>query len=457
MYDIASTITDAFTMYSPCLVFAEECESHEVIDTLGKTKVTNQLTYRGIQTFPLLARKEGGILDGAYKQDPRYSQAHDTQPICSYMVSHDWRGGSMRGRTAKKSGAPARTPASNNDGKSNRSIIPNQQEAAEEFVVDYRQDSLPPITTGQYEAFIARGAAGIDALAVYMHLLYTYRRQHSDRVRATRAYLMRGLSMGRPRVIAARKLLDEMGLTAAYATKDEKGRITGHYIRLCLQPNPGPKSPQKSTVQVFHTVDRPPAGFRHQMLEEEIQSLEETNEKKREPQTPEPVPHGKPSLAQIAPQNSKDQKTSPSRAAALGEISRRALGRETDYVGQAIALLPEADHEEVLQAWEIMLTECPAGAAFFAKDYATRWAPKARKAIARRAREGLNRRAVKEAREALFVARRPGDEEAIRELAAALPWRRSLTKLQPPLRPGGRSEVIQGGDREPCVAEGEEP
>jgi len=441
MYEVTSSISDALTVYSPCVVFAPSMDCAEGLTDFGQLKYQT-LTNRRIQTLTLLSRKEGGILDGAYKQDPRHSKP-DTQPNHSNTVSRHRRGGSMSGKTAKKSGAPARTPAINTENYSSRSPIPNQQEAVEEFVADYRQDSLPPLNMGLYEAFIAHGSIGVDALSCYLHLCYTYRRQHTDRVRATRSYLMRGLHMGRDRVIAARALLDEMGLTEAYVTKDQKCRITGHYVRLCLQPNPGQKNPKKSTVQVSHTVDDPHAGARHQMLEEEIQTLEEVR-KKREPQPTAPTPPVESSLSYVAPQHGKEQKLSRSPVAALKEISRSVLGRETDHVRQAIALQPGADHEEICEAWEIMLTEHPSGAAFFAKDYATRWAPKARKAIARRGRKDLNAEVVRVAREELFVPRQPGDEETVRELAADVPWRRYSTKLQ---HPGDFSEGRCEGEK----------
>jgi len=243
----------------------------------------------------------------------------------------------------------------------------------ETFTVDYRQDSLPPITAGMYESFLARGPVGVDALLCYQHLLYTYRRQRTDRVRATRGYMMRGLHMGRDRVIAARALLDEMGITEPYVTKDEKGRITGHYVKLCLQPNPGQKSPKKSTVRVFHTVDDPHGGSRPQMLEEGIEVLEEKRES-----APEKAPTPDPSVPLSSSASLPGGKAFRDRLTAK---TREILGTNTTYTSQAEKLVKGGEDEDmVLDAWELMLRERPAGAPYFAKDYPTRWKPKVCKA-----------------------------------------------------------------------------
>ena len=146
---------------------------------------------------------------------------------------------------------------------------------------DYRQDQLPAITIGLYEAFMSRGEQGHDALLAYMHLLYTYRRQSTNQVWATQAYLMKGLSMGRNKVTAARALLKGMELAESVEVRDPATkRITGHYIKLNLLPNPGKatapesgsveKSPEKATAPDFHRV-----APERQMLEEETKMLEE--------------------------------------------------------------------------------------------------------------------------------------------------------------------------------------
>ncbi len=154
---------------------------------------------------------------------------------------------------------------------------------------DYRHDQLPSITIGLYEAFMARGEAGHDALLAYMHLLYTYRRQNTNQVWATQSYLMKGLRMGRNKVTAARGLLKEIGIAQSVDVRDPvTRRITGHYIKLNLLPNPGkailPESGTVvSTVPESHTTGKPQGGVSRQMLEEVTEMLEEGKEKGEEP------------------------------------------------------------------------------------------------------------------------------------------------------------------------------
>lgn len=154
----------------------------------------------------------------------------------------------------------------------------------ERIIVDPAQDHLPPLTVGLYEAFLAKGAAGRDALAAYQHFLYTYRKQGTNQPWATTSYLMAGLGWGRDKVKAAKTLLHEMGLIEFIQRQGPKGRLGRTYTKLNLLPNPGPTAVRKSSTAVeisnptARLVDRlavPPSnGARTQMLEEEINVLE---------------------------------------------------------------------------------------------------------------------------------------------------------------------------------------
>lgn len=105
--------------------------------------------------------------------------------------------------------------------------------------VDINQDTLPPITIGLYRAFLAKGKIGKDALAVYQHLLFTYRLQHTNIVRAENVYLMKGLSMSEHRVKKAKTLLRSMELIGTVWRHTAKGRFVNPYLKLNLLPNPG--------------------------------------------------------------------------------------------------------------------------------------------------------------------------------------------------------------------------
>lgn len=63
----------------------------------------------------------------------------------------------------------------------------------------------------------------------------------------------------------------------------------------------------------------------------------------------------------------------------LAAIAIETLGAKTGYVDQAVKLVKDGeDPDEVARVWEFMLISKPEAAAFFARDYATRWKPKPR-------------------------------------------------------------------------------
>jgi hypothetical protein len=134
---------------------------------------------------------------------------------------------------------------------------------------------------GLYEAFLARGDRGRDALAAYQHLLYTYRKQGTNQPWATTRYLMAGLSMGRDKVKRAKALLREMGLIEYVQRQLEGGRLGKTYTKLNLLPNPGLTAGLKSGTAADSTAGlatsmtvTPSNGARTQLLEEEIKKRE---------------------------------------------------------------------------------------------------------------------------------------------------------------------------------------
>jgi hypothetical protein len=65
----------------------------------------------------------------------------------------------------------------------------------------------------------------------------------------------------------------------------------------------------------------------------------------------------------------------------LQQEAKRILGASTPHVQQGTALLAQGvDPELIVAAWRVMLEQRPAAAAYFAKDFATRWRPKVRSA-----------------------------------------------------------------------------
>jgi DNA polymerase III gamma/tau subunit len=97
-------------------------------------------------------------------------------------------------------------------------------------------------------------------------------------------------------------------------------------------------------------------------------------------QTVRPIPDSKPD------RKPKERELSPDSAplpepeklrARLQRVARETIGTETPHVVHALELVKGgADPDQVVNAWERMLKTKPNSAAFFGKDFATRWKAK---------------------------------------------------------------------------------
>jgi len=97
---------------------------------------------------------------------------------------------------------------------------------------------------------------GADALALYMFLYMTAKRQNTVRPKASQAYCRRGLNWGKDRYQKANGALTELGLAEQIVRKDAAtGRITGWYVHLKYVPIAD--SPAESEI---HRVENPPGG-----------------------------------------------------------------------------------------------------------------------------------------------------------------------------------------------------
>ena len=93
--------------------------------------------------------------------------------------------------------------------------------------------TLPIILSlGEYAFFMANGKEGMDALQVYMHLLWVSSRQATNQVWATNTYIERGISMSPKRVKKAKSFLRKAGKISDLVRRNEDGTIAKHYIRL---------------------------------------------------------------------------------------------------------------------------------------------------------------------------------------------------------------------------------
>lgn len=150
---------------------------------------------------------------------------------------------------------------------------------------------------------------------------------------------------------------------------------------------------------------------------------EKRTEKEREsprtsaPEPTHPAESALPSLPSAAPHKPETLRDR------LNASAREILGAETSHASQAEKLVKEGqDEDAVLDAWEIMLGERPAGAAYFYKDFATSWKMKALKARRARTIDVPNETSLSPC-SSPWSPRLPGDEEIVAATVASVPWR----------------------------------
>jgi hypothetical protein len=121
-----------------------------------------------------------------------------------------------------------------------------------------------------------------DVLALYIFYSNVARWQKTNQVKATSDFCMNGLKIGRDRFSAAKKALLELNLIEEVVTKDDSGRVKGHYIKinyLC----------RKSTLCNSHTLESPHCGDTpykclntyNEMLEDKNINASKKNNKKK--------------------------------------------------------------------------------------------------------------------------------------------------------------------------------
>ncbi len=156
-------------------------------------------------------------------------------------------------------------------------------------------------------------------------------------------------------------------------------------------------------------------------VEHERDSLDETQEKERDS-----LPSV--SLQEEDPQEDAKEETQTFRER-LQAVALEVLNAETPHVSKAETLLLRGeDPDTILAAWTVMLRTRPAGAAYFDKDYATSWKPKARKLLKERAESKPilpERDLMAELRKEREKGDTPEGRATIADLAASVPWRRA--------------------------------
>ncbi|MDY6894359.1 MAG: hypothetical protein SVO01_02925 [Thermotogota bacterium] len=90
-----------------------------------------------------------------------------------------------------------------------------------------------PLTIGKYKLFLEyRDKGGIDAMNLYLHLLFTGINQKTNQPHATNSYIMWAFGWGKTRLIKAKNLLKKFGLIEIIQKFKENGKFDKKYIKV---------------------------------------------------------------------------------------------------------------------------------------------------------------------------------------------------------------------------------
>jgi hypothetical protein len=117
------------------------------------------------------------------------------------------------------------------------SITPDAPEAPlssyENISIEKAHDIIP-ISVGLYGMFLANGKDGMNALAVYQHLIYTARLQETNQPWANNVYIGNALPLGQESIRKAKTFLHRKGLIKYVQTRGESGQMGKTFIRICF-------------------------------------------------------------------------------------------------------------------------------------------------------------------------------------------------------------------------------
>lgn len=91
-----------------------------------------------------------------------------------------------------------------------------------------------------------------DNIALYTFYYYTAKWQKTNQPKCTIAYVANGLKWSESRVRKAKKELSDIGLVEDITSKDESGKISGHFVKVNYFSS--------STLKDNHTVENPQCG-----------------------------------------------------------------------------------------------------------------------------------------------------------------------------------------------------
>ena len=98
--------------------------------------------------------------------------------------------------------------------------------------VDYDIQQEPIVMSKGLIDLLLKEEKASDLIGLYTFYYYTAKWQHTNQPRATTAYTAKGLHWTEERVQARKKILLALNLIEDVQTKNEKGQVTGHYIRI---------------------------------------------------------------------------------------------------------------------------------------------------------------------------------------------------------------------------------
>jgi hypothetical protein len=101
---------------------------------------------------------------------------------------------------------------------------------SDEHLEQWRKKTII-FTTDMYHDAL-KDKVSIDAMWLYLHYHYTGRLQKTNQPMALDSYCKKGLRWGQKRFSDAKRKLTELKWIEPKLSRDERGRITGHYIRL---------------------------------------------------------------------------------------------------------------------------------------------------------------------------------------------------------------------------------
>ncbi|MDD6990139.1 hypothetical protein [Ruminococcus sp.] len=106
-----------------------------------------------------------------------------------------------------------------------------------------------------------------DSIALYTFYYYTAKWQGTNQPKCTTAYVANGLKWSESRVRKAKKELLDIGLVEDITSKDESGKIIGHFVKVNYF--------SLSTLKETHTIENPQCGIHDTVEKLETNALKE--------------------------------------------------------------------------------------------------------------------------------------------------------------------------------------